>query len=426
MGSAPRTDYPRAREGRIFLNDRERFESVMHYRPVDRCPIRDFRFWPETLLVWKQYGLPESVPEEISTEDFFGMDRARPCGGILDLWPRFEEEVIEDRGETEVVRNHDGVLLERGKIMGAIPRHLDHLLKDRRSWEEHYKPRMRPDQPGRFGTHGGWRVWLDEWTRPERDYPISIYAGSLYGRQRDWFGLQRISEILYDDPGLFEEIVESWADLSIWLIERVCGEQGVRPESANLWEDMCYNGGPLISPATFERVMVPHYRRIVDALHRHGIDVIFVDCDGKIDKLLPLWLDAGVNCMFPVEVGTWGADPIEYRRQYGKDLLIMGGFDKHILARSRRSITEEVERLAPLVEEGGFIPFCDHLVPPDVPLSHYIHYLNEAKRVWGMEAESLRPTREPDWAGARFREEDGYTWDLKKLGLSADQLPPPV
>jgi len=407
------------------MNDRERFNNVMHYRPVDRCPIRDFGFWEETLLVWKQYGLPQAVPDEISTDDFFGMDRARLCGGIVDLWPFFEEEILEDKGESEIVRDRDGVVLERGKIMGAIPRHLDHLLKDRQSWEEHYKPRMRPDHPERIDSGGGWSEWLAEWKRPDRDYPISIFAGSLYGRQRDWFGLERVSEIIYDDPVLFEEIVETWADVAIAVIEKTCGELGVRPDSANLWEDMCYNGGPLISPATFERVLVPHYRRIVDTLHSYDIDVIYVDCDGKIDKLLPLWLDAGVNCMFPVEVGTWGTDPVAYRKQYGKDLLIMGGFDKHILARGKEGITDEVERLAPTVEEGGFIPFCDHLVPPDVPLGNYVHYLNEAKRVWGGGADSLRPTTEPDWAGARFKEEDGHTWDLKQLGLSAESLSQP-
>jgi uroporphyrinogen decarboxylase len=420
------------------MNDRERFSGIMHYRPVDRCPIRDFGFWEETLLVWKQYGLPQSVrggtsaygePRSvrgtISTDDFFGMDRVQLCGGIVDLCPFFEEEVLEDKGDTEVVRNRDEVIVERGKIMGAIPRHLDHLLKDRQSWEEHYKPRMRPDDPKRITSEGVWGRWLEKWTSPERDYPLSIYSGSLYGRQRDWFGLQRISEIIYDDPGLFEEIVETWADVALAVIEKVCGEFGVRPESANLWEDMCYSGGPLLSPRTFEQVLVPRYRRIVDALHKYDIDVIYVDCDGKIDKLLPLWLDAGVNCMFPVEVGTWGADPVEYRKQYGKDLLIMGGFDKRILARSKRDITEEVERLAPTVEEGGFIPFCDHLVPPDVPLSNYVHYVNEAKRVWGAGADNLRPTAEPDWTSCRLKEEDGYTWDLKELGLSVAHLSQP-
>ncbi len=67
-------------------------------------------------------------------------------------------------------------------------------------------------------------------------------------------------------------------------------------------------------------------------------------CDGKIDDLLPLWLEGGVNCMFPIEIGTWGADPVKYRKQYGQDLLLMGGFDKHILAKGKREIETLGER----------------------------------------------------------------------------------
>ncbi len=150
-----------------------------------------------------------------------------------------------------------------------------------------------------------------------------------------------------------------------------------------MWEDMCYNAGPLLSPTHFRQYLVPQYRRITDLCRKHGVDVVWVDCDGRIDDLIPLWLEAQVNCMFPVEIGTWGADPVKYRRQYGRDLLMMGGFDKHILQRTGADIEAEVRRLAPLVEEGGYIPFADHRVPPDVPLSNYIAYLKSARQIWG-------------------------------------------
>ena len=87
--------------------------------------------------------------------------------------------------------------------------------------------------------------------------------------------------------------------------------------------------------------------------------------------------------MFPLEIGTWGADPVRYRREYGKDLLLMGGFDKHILAQSKEDIAREIDRLTPLVEEGGYIGFCDHRVPPDVSLDNYLFYLETVREVWG-------------------------------------------
>ena len=118
--------------------------------------------------------------------------------------------------------------------------------------------------------------------------------------------------------------------------------------------------------------------------------MVWVDCDGKIDQLLPLWLAAGVNCMFPIEIGAWKADPIRFRQEYGHDLLMMGGFNKRILAGSLNDIRKETLRLAPLVEEGGFIGFCDHRVPPDVPLKNYLYYLECIREVWG-KSENLEP-----------------------------------
>jgi len=138
-------------------------------------------------------------------------------------------------------------------------------------------------------------------------------------------------------------------------------------------------------------VMGPQYKRITDLLREYGCDVVVLDCDGKVDALLPIWMANGVNVAFPLEIGTWEADPIVYRKRFGQELLIMGGFDKHVLARGKDEILREIERLAPLTEEGGFIPFCDHRVPADVSLENYLYYLEQAKAIWG-KGSGVRPT----------------------------------
>ena len=369
------------------MNDRERFDATMHYQPRDRSPICDFGYWDETLVIWHDQGLPKHV---VNTDDkvfheFFGVDFAirRPDAAVgveVGLVPSFEEIVLEDRGDHEVAQQEDGVRVLRKKFMGSIPKHLSHLLVDRESWRRHYKPRLDPTHPDRYPTD--WDERVKSWVDPDRPYPLVLPGGSLYGWLRNWMGLENLSYVVYDDPAWFEETVTTVADCIIGVLNRVL-ESGGQFDACAMWEDMCYNAGPLLSPRHFKRFLVPHYRRIADLLHQHGVDVIWLDCDGRIDKLIPLWLDAGVNCMFPVEVGTWGADPIQYRRQYGRDLLMMGGFDKRILARSKDEIEREVYRLAPLVEEGGYIGFCDHLVPPDVPLENYVFYLETVRRVWG-------------------------------------------
>ncbi|MDW8343250.1 MAG: uroporphyrinogen decarboxylase family protein [Verrucomicrobiae bacterium] len=364
------------------MTDGERFLATMHYRPRDRCPMCDFGFWPETIELWHAQGLPAWVQgghDTTYTNQFFGMDVCTGGPGLnVGLCPAFETKVLEDRGDHELVQQADGVIVLRKKFMSSIPEHHGHLLVDRESWNKHYKWRLNPDTPERYPN---WDEARQIWNTPQ-PYAYFIWAGSLYGWLRDWMGVENISYLVYDDPALFEEMVTTLADLIVEVHRRAFA-QGAKAQVAGMWEDMCYNAGPLLSPPLFKKYLVPQYQRITEQLRRHGCDVIWVDCDGKIDELIPLWLEAGVNCMFPIEIGTWGADPIKYRKQYGKELLMQGGFDKHILAKGPHEIEAEIYRLAPLVEEGGYIPFPDHRVPPDVSLANYMFYLETARRVWG-------------------------------------------
>lgn len=385
------------------MNPRERFHATMHYLPRDRCPIMDFGFWRETLIIWEEYGFPKGG----NPDSFFGMDPQWAHAMVnVYLHPNFGTTVLEDRGETEIVRGLDGVTREQGKFLGSIPRNIDYKLKDRESWLKEYKPRLDGRDASRYPAD--WAGRVKRLTDPARDYPLFISGGSLYGWLRDWIGMENISMMVYDDRALFEEMVEGVADCVIHAITPLL-EAGVRPEAVNMWEDMCYRAGPLLSPKVFKEVLVPHYKRITSLLKRHGVDVVFVDCDGDITQLAPLWLEAGVNTMFPIEVGTWGADPLEFRRRYGRDMLLIGGVGKRILAGPTEGITREVERLAPLVEEGGYIPTPDHRVPPDVPLKNYLFYIGEAKRVWGKNLPNLPPTGKID-PNAPRADADRYSW----------------
>jgi len=389
------------------MNDRERFVNQMHYRPVDRCPIWDFGFWTETIRVWERYGLPEGV----NTDEFFGMDQPwRVMHVDIGLRPCFQDKQVADEGETEVVMDAAGVTFRRRKFLGTIPHYIDWTLKDRKSWREHFAWRLDPDTPGRIPE-----TWVADCRRhadAQRDYPLGISGGSLYGWLRNWMGVENLSLQIYDDPTLFPEMVETLGNLFCTVLERAlkaAKEVGCTFDYASLWEDMCYNRGPLISPKLVRDVMGPSYRRLTDLLRRYGCDVVVLDCDGKVDDLIPVWMDHGVNVAFPLEVGTWGADPIAYRQRFGRELLIMGGFDKRILARGREAIRNEVERLAPLAEEGGFIPFCDHRVPADVPLEHYLYYLDQAKAIWGRGI-NVRPTGR---ITANAFEGRAYRWDVR-------------
>jgi uroporphyrinogen decarboxylase len=198
----------------------------------------------------------------------------------------------------------------------------------------------------------------------ERSRPLGLHCGSLYGEFRNIVGVEGSSYLLIDDEPLFDEILQTLADLSYRCVEHVLAT-GAKFDFAHFWEDICFKNGPLVNPAVFAEKVGPHYRRITKLLNQHGIDIVSLDCDGCIDKLLPIWLANGVNTMFPIEVGTWNANLAPWRAQYGRELRGVGGLDKRVFQHDRAAVDAEIERLRPLMALGGYIPCPDHRLPGD-------------------------------------------------------------
>jgi hypothetical protein len=84
-------------------------------------------------------------------------------------------------------------------------------------------------------------------------------------------------------------------------------------------------------------------------------------------------IKGGVTGMGPMEVAA-GMDVVEVRKAFPR-LQIIGGIDKRLVAEGKGAIDAELKRkVPPLVKDGGYIPCCDHSVPPDVSWKNFRHY----------------------------------------------------
>ena len=79
-----------------------------------------------------------------------------------------------------------------------------------------------------------------------------------------------------------------------------------------------------------------------------------------------------------------GGHPADLLNEFGRDLRIMGGFDKIQMIKGKEAIKAYMQTLVPLVERGGYIPFCDHRCPPDVNENDYLYYLDLKEQMFGM------------------------------------------
>lgn len=359
------------------MTDRERFNNQMHYRPVDRCFNMEFGYWAENYQQWPLFT-ENGITNEGEANVFFSFDRIGGVGGRIWMNPAFESKRVGETATTYIMQNGDGLLAEVPRDgHDTIPHYIKASVVTPDDWKQCKEERFRRDDPTR-------KVDVQALKRahsPERDYPLGVHCGSMIGVIRNMLTFEGLAFATYDYPDMVEDMVETACQLVEDFLDQVLGHLDF--DFATGWEDICFKNGPLVSVDFFNSVIVPRYKRISKRLHAHGITLWYTDCDGDVRPILPGLMEGGINCLFPFEVNGC-AHPGELLRDYGKELRIMGGVDKIELAKGPEAIRKYLESLVPLVERGGYIPFCDHRCPPNVKPEYYLYYLDLKERMFGM------------------------------------------
>jgi hypothetical protein len=360
------------------MNRRKRFIETMTFGNPDHPSSGDYFYYDSTRERWEREGLPKGV----DLIDYFGMDfdpfRWKiPHPEIFPIIPDFGTTVLEENTQLKIIRRPDGEIVKILKNVPppAMPQWISYPLRSREDWSK-YKKRLDPDTPGRLPEN------FQELARSYelRDYPLGMWLGGTYGYLRNWWGMENISLLFYDDPALVEEMIECLTHLALGLFDRVLNA-GIKLDWVMFWEDMAYKTASLLSPKLYKRYCMPFYKKVMEKVHSAGIPVTLLDSDGNISELIPLWLDRGIYVMHPVEVSA-GMDVIKLRRQYGKRIAFFGGIDKRALAGTREQIRKEVAtKLEYCLSEGGFIPACDHAIPPDVSFDNYRFYRDLVRQI---------------------------------------------
>ena len=359
------------------MTDRERFNKQMHYKPIDRCFNMEFGYWDENYQLWPMFR-DNGITSNHEAAQYFNFDTFASMGGPGELHPLFEQKVISETETTRVIINADGLLAEVPKgSHSTIPHYIKSSITTPDDWKRVKDERMNRDDPYRT-------VDIETLRReypPGRDYPLGVHCGSMIGKIRDRLTFEGLAYACFDYPDMVEDMVETSCVLVEDFLDQVLGE--IDFDFASGWEDICFKNGPIVSLDFFRNVVAPRHKRIGDKLHAAGIDLWYIDCDGDVRPLLPFFLEAGINCLFPYEVNSC-THPAELFAEYGTDLRIMGGVDKMQLGAGRDAIKKYLESLIPCVERGGYIPFCDHRCPPNVDPDDYIYYLDLKEQMWGM------------------------------------------
>lgn len=372
----------------------------------------EFGYWGETINNWYASGLPKNNPAEIPetyttptsslytkawnyenkfveegkfpkgytitggglywpTQGFaldqdvkknFELDKTQK---VLDLnllfYPPFEPEVIEETEKKLIYRDLDGVVRTYLKKEQTLPSWRETPIKDRKSWEKLKEERINFNHiQDRLPKN--WDELIEEYKN--RDYPLALggYPLGFFGTLAHLLGYDNLFRSYYKDPGLVYDMVDTFTALWIAVFSEVLTD--IEVDHMQIWEDISFGSGSMVSPKHIEEFMVPYYKKLSDFLKSQGVDLIFVDTDGDCMDIIPLFIEGGATGMFPFEASA-GMDIVEVRKKF-PDLAMMGGIPKLEITKGKEGIDQILEPVIEVLKIGGYIPFGDHLIPPEV------------------------------------------------------------
>ena len=382
------------------MTPRDRFLETLLFGKPDKIPLSPGGPRESTLSAWHRQGLPKDRDYMAVIYELVDRKRAekglppgdyRPKQPWIDLGvsfkmiPEFEEKVLEHRDGHYIVQDWMGAITE---ISDRYDYTYIRSAKDfvTRKWHkfpvenwddwERMKPRFDANHPERFPAD------FEERSARlcERDCPLVVHFNGPFWQLREFCGMEGLCMMMLEQPGLVEEMARFWKEFCSATMARIL--EKAAPDMVHLSEDMAFKERPMISPEMTRRFCAPCYRQWVEQARAAGTRLFGVDSDGRVDLLIPVWLECGINVVDPMEVAA-GNDINDLRNRFGRRLAYQGGIDKRSIAAGGAILRTELERVRPVVEDGGYIPGCDHGVPPDISWENFQDYAVQLAEMTG-------------------------------------------
>lgn len=318
---------------------------------------------------WEEQG---ASPEELSFSAFRYRTASMHGLGVATGFTGGDPEVVVEETETmRTTRDGMGRLMRLAKGASTVPIPITHPVETMDDWLR-LKPHFTFTED-RFSE--GWLPRAR--TAREQGDVVNLHIPGGYDLPRQLMGEENVSYALFDSPEMIHDMLDTVGGTVEQCLERILGHIPV--DQLSVHEDMAGISGPMLSPDHVRTFIAPYYRRIWDIVHADGTRLFDQDSDGDMRAVIPSFLEAGVNCMHPMEPAA-NMDIVDIRSTYGDRLAFYGGIDKHVLRKSKDEITAELERkIPPLLNTGGCIFALDHRIPNGTPLENYRFYI---KKVW--------------------------------------------
>ncbi len=339
------------------MTSKERVLLAIRHKKADRVPIHDGP-WVRTVERWHKEGLPKNK----SAEEYFGFE-FRGVGGDNSL--QLPEKVGEETDEFKISTTGDGATQKNWKNQESTPELIDFAITTRQTWEEN-KPRMVMND-----SRVDWQAVKKAYEEAkQKGYFFTMNLGPGFTKVCNMVGPERTLMAIIDDPEWLKDMFITDAQLCVDMAEEMMG-RGLEFDAGWVFDDLGFKHRGFFSPAVYRELLWPAHKLICNCFASRGLPMLLHSC-GYIEEFVPLFIEAGFDCLQPLEVKA-GNDMLKLKSRYGHRLAFMGGIDVRAMADPDSAVIErEISQKLPVVKAGGgYIFHSDHSVPDNVSFQQY-------------------------------------------------------
>jgi uroporphyrinogen decarboxylase len=199
-------------------------------------------------------------------------------------------------------------------------------------------------------------------------YRAGGYWAPFYHHIMDLFGMETYMMNMYLNPTLIEAVTERVCSFYYEANERLFALAGSEIDGYFFGNDFGTQLDLICGPRQFDQFIMPWFRRLTDQAHRHGYQVILHSC-GAIYKVIERLIDAGVDCLHPLQALAVNMDAETLARDFGGRIAFLGGVDTQqlLVHGTPGEVSAEVRRLQDVLGPCLIVSPSHEAILPNVP-----------------------------------------------------------
>jgi uroporphyrinogen decarboxylase len=252
------------------------------------------------------------------------------------------------------------------KNRSGTPEHIGWQCASRATWEQKFKPVLL-SQARSIDPVGSREAW-ETGCRLQRFCTMDTLE--TFEITRRLLGDEGTLMAMAEEPEWIADISRTFTDLILCDFEAVLAA-GAQPDGVWCYGDMAFNHATMCSPVMYRELIWPDHKRLADWAHAHGMKFIY-HTDGNVNGVLDLYLQAGFDCLQPLEAKA-GMDVRKLCPRYGDRLSFWGNINVMVMgSNDREQIESEVRtKLEAGKAHHGYLYHSDHSVPPQTSWETY-------------------------------------------------------